>query len=126
MIENENFRCFPCQDMLIRCFRYGVFEIFVSSLFLLVVFAFGEHWYSALYNSEADSQEKYHDLYLWIAMSHKKRWIAKSLSRFYINNNFFIQLLFILFYFKITISSENNASIYWIVSLWLAFSHMVA
>ena len=28
--------------MLSRCFHFGVFEIFVSSLFLLVVFAFGE------------------------------------------------------------------------------------
>ena len=44
--------------MLSRCFHFGVFEIFVSSLFLLVVFAFGEYWYSALYNSEADSQEE--------------------------------------------------------------------
>ena len=46
--------------MLSRCFHFGVFEIFVSSLFLLVLFAFWECWYSALYNSEADSQEKYH------------------------------------------------------------------
>ena len=44
--------------MLSRCFRFGVFEIFVSSLFLLALFAFGEYWYSALYNSEADSQEE--------------------------------------------------------------------
>lgn len=27
--------------MLSRCFHFGVFEIFVSSLFLLVLFAFG-------------------------------------------------------------------------------------
>ena len=27
--------------MLSRCFHFGVFEIFVSSLFLLAVFAFG-------------------------------------------------------------------------------------
>ena len=46
--------------MLSRCFHFGVFEIFVSSLFLLVLFAFWECWYSALYNSEADSQKKYH------------------------------------------------------------------
>ena len=44
--------------MLSRCFRFGVFEIFVSSLFLLALFAFGEYSYSALYNSEADSQEE--------------------------------------------------------------------
>ena len=44
--------------MLSRCFHFGVFQIFVSSLFLLVIFAFGECWYSALYNSEADSQEE--------------------------------------------------------------------
>ena len=44
--------------MLSRCFHFGVFEIFVSSLFLLVVFAFGVCWYSALYNSKADSQEE--------------------------------------------------------------------
>ena len=44
--------------MLSRCFHFGVFEIFVSSLFLLVVLAFGEYWYSVLYNSEADSQEE--------------------------------------------------------------------
>ena len=50
--------------MLSRCFHFGVFEIFVSSLFLLVVSAFGEYWYSALYNSGADSQEKHHDTQL--------------------------------------------------------------
>ena len=44
--------------MLSRCFHFGVFEIFVSSLFLLVLFAFWECRYSALYNSEADSQEE--------------------------------------------------------------------
>ena len=44
--------------MLSRCFHFGVFEIFVSSLFLLVVISFGEYWYSVLYNSEADSQEE--------------------------------------------------------------------
>ena len=43
--------------MLSRCFHFGVFEIFVSSLFLLVLFAFWECWYSALYNSEADSKQ---------------------------------------------------------------------
>ena len=43
MIENEKFRCFPYYDMLSRCFHFGVFEIFVSSLFLVVVFAFGEY-----------------------------------------------------------------------------------
>lgn len=47
--------------MLSRCFHFWVFEIFVSSLFLLVLFAFWECWYSALYNSEADSQEEDHD-----------------------------------------------------------------
>ena len=47
--------------MLSRCFHFGVFEIFVSSLFLLVLFAFWECWYSALYNSEADSEEENHD-----------------------------------------------------------------
>ena len=47
--------------MLSRCFHFGVFEIFVSSLFLLVLFAFWECWYSALYNSEADSQEVDYD-----------------------------------------------------------------
>ena len=47
--------------MLSRCFHFGVFEIFVSSLFLLVLFAFWECWYSALYNSEADSQKEDHD-----------------------------------------------------------------
>lgn len=45
--------------MLSRCFHFGVFEIFVSSLFLLVLFAFWECWYSALYNSEADSEKIY-------------------------------------------------------------------
>ena len=35
MIENKNFRSFPCQDMLSICFHFGVFEIFVSSLFLV-------------------------------------------------------------------------------------------
>ena len=44
--------------MLSRCFHFWVFEIFASSLFLLALFAFGEYWYSALYNSEADSQEE--------------------------------------------------------------------
>ena len=43
MIENENFRSFPCQDMLSRCFHFGVFEIFVSCLFLLIVSAFAEY-----------------------------------------------------------------------------------
>lgn len=47
--------------MLSRCFHFGVFEIFVSSLFLLVLFAFWECWYSALYNSEADSEKEDHD-----------------------------------------------------------------
>ena len=44
--------------MLSECFHFGVFEIFVSNLFLLVVSAFWERWYSALYNSGADSQEE--------------------------------------------------------------------
>ena len=47
--------------MLSRCFHFGVFEIFVSSLFLLVVFAFGEYLLSAHYNSKADSQEEDYD-----------------------------------------------------------------
>ena len=37
---------------------FGVFEIFVSSLFLLVVLAFRECWLSAVYNHKADSQEE--------------------------------------------------------------------
>ena len=61
MKENENFLSFPCQDMLSRCFHFGVFEIFVSSLFLLVIWAFGEYWYSVLYIPKVDSQEEDHD-----------------------------------------------------------------
>ena len=41
MIESENFRSFPCLDLLSRYFHFGVFEIFVSSLFLLVFLPFG-------------------------------------------------------------------------------------
>ena len=44
--------------MLSRYFHFGVFEIFVSSLFLLVVLAFGEYWLSIHYNLKADSQEE--------------------------------------------------------------------
>ena len=39
-------------------FSFWGFEIFVSSLFLLVVLAFGECWLSAVYNHKADSQEE--------------------------------------------------------------------
>ena len=56
--------------MLSRCFHFGVFEIFVSSLFLLVLFAFWECCYSALYNSEADSQENYHAHHRWLRSFH--------------------------------------------------------
>ena len=51
----------PLLSVLIYVFSYfhfGVFEIFVSNLFLLFVFSFGEYWYSVLYNSKADSQEE--------------------------------------------------------------------
>ena len=44
--------------MLSKCFHFWVFEIFVSSLFLLVVFDFGEYWLSAHYNQSAVSQEE--------------------------------------------------------------------
>ena len=44
--------------MLSRCFHLRVFEIFVSSLFLLVVFAFKECWLSVIYILKADCQEK--------------------------------------------------------------------
>ena len=44
--------------MLSRYLHFGVLENYVSSLFLLVVFAFVEYWYTVLYNSEADSQEE--------------------------------------------------------------------
>ena len=44
--------------MLSGCFHFRVFEFFVSSLFLLVVLAFGECWLSAHYNQSADSQEE--------------------------------------------------------------------
>ena len=43
MTGNENFACFPCLQMLSRCFHFGVFEFFVSGLFLLLLFAFGEY-----------------------------------------------------------------------------------
>ena len=73
--------------MLSRCFHFGVFEIFVSSLFLLVLFAFWECWYSALYNSEADSQEEDHDgsrcLYLPCCCSPGSPIVLRSIIRTY-------------------------------------------
>ena len=56
---------FPLFSMLRyvkQMFYLRVFEIFVSSLFLLVVFAFGECWLSAHYNQSAVSQEEDHDI----------------------------------------------------------------
>ena len=47
--------------MLSRCFHFGFFEIFVSSLFLLVFLDFCKYWLSVLYNSKADYQEEDHD-----------------------------------------------------------------
>ena len=44
--------------MLSRCFHFGVFEIFVSSLFLLAFFGFSKYWLSAPYKLSADSQEE--------------------------------------------------------------------
>ena len=38
MTKSDNFRCFPRYDLLSRCFHFGVFEIFVSNLFLLRFF----------------------------------------------------------------------------------------
>ena len=48
--------------MLSRCFHFGFFEIFVSSLFLMVFLDFCTYWLSVLYNLKADSQEEYHDV----------------------------------------------------------------
>ena len=42
MIENENFRFISVLRYVKQMFHFGVFEIFVSSLFLLVLFAFWE------------------------------------------------------------------------------------
>lgn len=44
--------------MLSRCFHFGGFKIFVSSLFLLVVLTFAEYWLSVYYVQSADSQEE--------------------------------------------------------------------
>ena len=48
--------------MLSRCFHFRFFEIFVSSLFLLVFLDFCTYWLSALYNLKADSQEINYDI----------------------------------------------------------------
>ena len=47
--------------MLSRCFHFGVFEIFVSSLFGVVRGAGGGWGYGGLYKWEAESQEEDHD-----------------------------------------------------------------
>ena len=57
MIEMK-FSVFFVLRYVSRCFHFGVFEIFVSSLFLLVVLSFGEYGLSAVYIPKADSQEK--------------------------------------------------------------------
>ena len=45
-----------------RCFHFRVFEIFVSSLFLLMFLDFCTYWLSVLYNLKADSQEINYDI----------------------------------------------------------------
>ena len=57
-----NLQLFPRQQMLSRCFHFRVFEIFVSSLFLLVFLDFCTYWLSVLYNLKADSQEINYDI----------------------------------------------------------------
>ena len=48
--------------MLSRCFHFGVFHFFVSSLFLMVFLDFCTYWLSVLYNLKADSQEINYDI----------------------------------------------------------------
>ena len=43
-----------------RCFHFGIFEIFVSSFYLLAISTFCKLWYSVLYKLKAHSQEVYH------------------------------------------------------------------
>ena len=62
MIENENFRSFPCQDMLSICFHFGVFEIFVSSLFLVHVSLLRLYCVPATYEELAGFQEEDNDV----------------------------------------------------------------
>ena len=61
MIENENFRCFPHQDMLSRCFHFWVFEIFVSSLFLVSVTTKKLSCISITYKEITGFEEEDHD-----------------------------------------------------------------
>jgi len=61
MTKSENFSCFPCEDLLSRCFHFGVFEIFVPNLFLLPFSPFQYICVSATYKQAADYQEEDHD-----------------------------------------------------------------
>ena len=62
MIENENFRSFPFQDMLSICFHFGGFEIFVSSLFLVHVSLLRLYCVPATYEELAGFQEEDNDV----------------------------------------------------------------
>ena len=74
MIENENFRSFPCQDMLSICFHFGVFEIFVSSMFLVHVSLIKPYCVSVTYEELTAFEEEDNDvssrMFFIIAASH--------------------------------------------------------
>ena len=52
---------FPCEDLLSRCFHFGVSEIIVSSLFILRFYNSNSNWLSGIYKKTADFQEEYYD-----------------------------------------------------------------